>query len=149
METKIRGFIFTAVTIFFFCVSSSPTVQGASIYDATIQGSCAPWDGAAYSVSVNLDTGKFNASIIGKGLSIFKAGRKVVLDGNLSNDNNTGAAFLCQSDSNCTRFPAGDVIVDIPPSVIGSDKMMQGTLTIHGAVIPLRVHFDPTIELCG
>ena len=116
--------LISAMTCAVFCAGHAHARMAVVIFPAEIKGSCAPWDGAASSIKVDLHFGVFTGNVYGRGLADLSMGKEVTLDGG-SNPESTGFGNICLPDGECIVVKAK---IQIPPK--GAVESAQGTLTI-------------------
>ncbi len=104
--------------------AGSANARMTEIFPAEIKSSCAPWDGAAISIKVDLHFGVFTGDVYGRGLADLSNGKEVILDGN-SNPESTGFGNICLPDGECMIVKAK---IHFPPKDAQEDSL--GTLTI-------------------
>lgn len=122
----------------------------ATSIQATISGSCAPWDGPALNISMNDNGGVFKAQLYAKGLELFKTGKPVVINNTMDSTDGTGQASFCPSDTNCLPYLPGQVHIDNPSGVIKPNTPIRLDIVINGAVIPVEAYWDSVaVQPCG
>lgn len=116
--------------------------------DAVIANDCAPWDGFAMRVTVTFeDKSVFYASVWGKGLAPFRAGKEFDLDGKFSEDG-TGSGRSCTAANVCRNVGAS---LNIPAEALKSDTPIKGFVTIENSIVPVTAHRmkDQQPQICG
>jgi hypothetical protein len=110
---------------------------------------CAPWDGAASTIKVDLHFGIFTGHVSGPDLANLSMGREITLDGE-GNPDSTGFGNICLPDGKCTIVKAK---IQMPAK--DAPAGTRGTLTVlpWGEMPEIQYIIEPKIidgeKVCG
>ncbi len=118
---------------------------------ATIEASCAPWDGAAIFIRTDLDGKYLGVSLFARGLEDFRSGKKVVIDGGSNSITATGNATLCDSAKKCTAYAAGRVSIQNQSSEYSEEIPLYLDITVDGRLVPVEANWkrESSSVVCG
>lgn len=115
------------ITCAVLCAGDAAARRAVVSFPAEIRSACAPNDGAALAITVDLHFAEFTADIFGRGLADLAMGKAVALQGENPAPSTTGYGKLCLRDQACRktaatiRMPTGDKV---------KEPGAQGFLTI-------------------
>ncbi len=159
---KKLSFYLALFTCMVFHAGDAMARRAAVVFDATLTPTCAPWDGAALNVVVDMPASgqKFTATLWRQGLDDLRAGKPVTLkpDGGTGMDSN-GYANFCHDGESDKACPAVTATIQLPVDDGSEYFSPVGTLSIEinwlpdrtGTQIyyPIRPKFIEAKPICG
>jgi hypothetical protein len=115
----------------------------------SISKGCAPWDAITYEIFFDYENARYNVHLWNEGYDAFTKGGAVTVSYS-SQSSGTGKVQYC-SIANlraCETLPSGDLMVEIPASVIGASDPVPGVIRLKDKTLPVTAGWDPTGPMC-
>lgn len=130
---KTLSFLMVATTCMVFHAGEAMARRAAVVFDAKLTATCAPWDGSALSIIVDMPQThqKFTAMVWGQGLVDLRAGKPVTLISEGQADmKSAGYANFCQSEETDKACPSANAMIQLPVDDKSPNFSAVGTLTL-------------------